>query len=181
MLAWYSIIQIFSLDNQFKLYYNVRFFLLWALPLGCPNCIPGYRKNRLKILLGRLFSGGQKSHRWCNCWFLYTDHPFHGTIGVSTEVCLYQMVYRVCLGDLSAIPCSYCRIFIGPGILKGWLTTITHFFAKRFDVTTKTILQGLFLTGYVVVLLRYSISGSVAISGMFNVPELLGVSDTTAL
>ncbi|NNE77086.1 MAG: solute:sodium symporter family transporter, partial [Pricia sp.] len=73
-------------------------------------------------------------------------------------------------------------VFLLPRYLKGGLTTIPQFLAKRFDVATKTITSALFLTGYVVVLLPVILySGSVAISGMFNVPELLNVSDDAAL
>ncbi len=83
---------------------------------------------------------------------------------------------------LAAIAMVVTAIFLLPRYLKGGLTTVPQFLAKRFDVTTKTITSGLFLTGYVVVLLPVILySGSVAISGMFDVPTLLGVSDKTAL
>src|SRR5690606_14924391 len=83
---------------------------------------------------------------------------------------------------LAAIAIVVTAIFLLPRYLKGGLTTIPQFLADRFDVTTKTITSGLFLTGYVVVLLPVILySGSVAISGMFDVPDLLGVSETTAL
>ena len=83
---------------------------------------------------------------------------------------------------LAAIAIVVTAIFLLPRYLKGGLTTVPQFLAKRFDVTTKTITSALFLTGYVVVLLPVILySGSVAISGMFNVPELLDVSDKTAL
>ncbi|HMB65212.1 MAG TPA: solute:sodium symporter family transporter [Eudoraea sp.] len=83
---------------------------------------------------------------------------------------------------LAAMAMVVASIFLLPRYLKGGLTTVPQFLAKRFDVSTKTITSGLFLTGYVVVLLPVILySGSVAISGMFNVPELLNVSDKTAL
>tara|TARA_R110002050_G_scaffold204522_2_gene340048 strand:+ start:40234 stop:41886 length:1653 start_codon:yes stop_codon:yes gene_type:complete len=83
---------------------------------------------------------------------------------------------------LAAIAIVVTAIFLLPRYLKGGLTTVPQFLAKRFDVTTKTITSALFLTGYVVVLLPVILySGSVAISGMFDVPTLLGVSDSTAL
>ena len=83
---------------------------------------------------------------------------------------------------LAAIAMVVTAIFLLPRYLKGGLTTVPQFLAKRFDVTTKTITSGLFLTGYVVVLLPVILySGSVAISGMFDVPTLLGVSDTSAI
>ncbi|MEH6657662.1 solute:sodium symporter family transporter [Leeuwenhoekiella marinoflava] len=83
---------------------------------------------------------------------------------------------------LAALSIVVTAVFLLPRYLKGGLTTVPQFLSKRFDKTTKTITSGLFLTGYVVVLLPVILySGSVAISGMFDVPELLGVSDTTAL
>jgi len=83
---------------------------------------------------------------------------------------------------LAAIAMVVTAVFLLPRYLKEGLTTVPQFLAKRFDVATKTITSGLFLTGYVVVLLPVILySGSVAISGMFDVPTLLDVSDTTAL
>ena len=83
---------------------------------------------------------------------------------------------------LAAIAMVVTAVFLLPRYLKEGLTTVPQFLAKRFDVTTKTITSGLFLTGYVVVLLPVILySGSVAISGMFDVPTLLDVSDNTAL
>ncbi|NNE03211.1 MAG: solute:sodium symporter family transporter [Eudoraea sp.] len=83
---------------------------------------------------------------------------------------------------LAAMAIVVAAVFLLPRYLKGGLTTVPQFLAKRFDVSTKTITSGLFLTGYVVVLLPVILySGSVAISGMFNFPELLNVSEKTAL
>ncbi len=83
---------------------------------------------------------------------------------------------------LAALAIVVTAIFLLPRYLKEGLTTVPQFLARRFDVATKTITSALFLTGYVVVLLPVILySGSVAISGMFNVPELLDVSDGTAL
>lgn len=83
---------------------------------------------------------------------------------------------------LAAIAMVVTAIFLLPRYLKGGLTTVPQFLSKRFDVATKTITSGLFLTGYVVVLLPVILySGSVAVSGMFNVPELLNVSNAKAL
>ena len=83
---------------------------------------------------------------------------------------------------LAAIAMVVTAIFLLPRYLKGGLTTVPQFLVKRYDVTTKTLTSGLFLTGYVVVLLPVILySGSVAISGMFNFPELLNVTDTQAI
>jgi len=83
---------------------------------------------------------------------------------------------------LAAIAIVVTAIFLLPRYLKGGLTTVPQFLAERYDVTTKTITSALFLTGYVVVLLPIILySGSVAISGMFDVPAMLGVSDDAAI
>ncbi len=83
---------------------------------------------------------------------------------------------------LAAMAMVVTALFLLPRYLKGGLTTVPQFLAERFDVTTKTLTSVLFLTGYVVVLLPVILySGSVAVSGMFELPEVLGVSETAAL
>ena len=83
---------------------------------------------------------------------------------------------------LAAIAMVVTAMFLLPKYLKGGLTTVPGFLAKRFDVTTKTLTSVLFLSGYVVVLLPVILySGSLAISGMFDVPQLLGVTHTQSI
>lgn len=83
---------------------------------------------------------------------------------------------------LAAIAMVVTALFLLPRYLKGGLTTVPQFLASRYDVTTKTITSALFLTGYVVVLLPVILySGSVAVSGMFNLPELLGVTSNQSI
>jgi SSS family solute:Na+ symporter len=83
---------------------------------------------------------------------------------------------------LAAIAMVVTAVLLLPRYLKGGLTTVPQFLASRFDVTTKTITSGLFLTGYVVVLLPVILySGSAAISGMFDVPGMFNISDSAAL
>ncbi|MFT6796611.1 MAG: SSS family solute:Na+ symporter [Maribacter sp.] len=83
---------------------------------------------------------------------------------------------------LAAIAMVVTAVLLLPRYLKGGLTTVPQFLADRFDVTTKTLTSGLFLTGYVVVLLPVILySGSVAISGMFDIPGMFDISEKTAL
>ncbi len=83
---------------------------------------------------------------------------------------------------LAAIAMVLTAIFLLPRYLKGGLTTVPQFLARRYDTMTKTIASGLFLSGYVVVLLPIVLySGAVAFSSMFDLPELLGVSKTASL
>ena len=83
---------------------------------------------------------------------------------------------------LAAIAMVITAMFLLPRYLKGGITTIPQFLESRYDKMTKTITSALFLSGYVIVLLPIVLySGALAISTMFDVPELLGVSETTAL
>ena len=83
---------------------------------------------------------------------------------------------------LAAIAMVVTAVFLLPRYLKGGITTVPQFLEKRYDKMTKTITSGLFLSGYVVVLLPIVLySGALAINSMFNVPDMLGVSKTAAL
>ncbi|AXG70744.1 putative symporter YidK [Kordia sp. SMS9] len=83
---------------------------------------------------------------------------------------------------LAAIAMVITAIFLLPRYLKGGIATIPTFLERRYDKTTKALTSGLFLTGYVVVLLPVVLySGALAINSMFDIPELLGVSKTLAL
>jgi len=83
---------------------------------------------------------------------------------------------------LAALAMVVTATYLLPRYLKGGLTTIPGFLAKRFDVSTKTITSALFLTGYVVVLLPVILySGSVALSSMFDIPDMLGVTQPQSI
>ena len=101
-----------------------------------------------------------------------------GLNGSAYENGLSVMVWET----LAAIAMVITAMFLLPRYLKSGLTTVPQFLAERFDVSTKTLTSVLFLTGYVVVLLPVILySGSLAISGMFDVPQLLGVTQTQSL
>ncbi|MGW9684173.1 solute:sodium symporter family transporter [Flagellimonas sp. 2504JD1-5] len=83
---------------------------------------------------------------------------------------------------LAAIAMVVTAVFLLPRYLKSGLTTVPQFLQDRYDTTTKTITSILFLTGYVVVLLPIILySGSLAISTMFDVSGMLGISEKAAL
>ncbi|WP_338731715.1 solute:sodium symporter family transporter [Mangrovimonas cancribranchiae] len=83
---------------------------------------------------------------------------------------------------LAAIAMVIAAIFLLPRYLKGGIATIPTFLERRYNKTTKAITSGLFLSGYVVVLLPIVLySGALAINSMFDVPEMLGVSKTVGL
>ncbi|PKV48608.1 SSS family solute:Na+ symporter [Aquimarina sp. MAR_2010_214] len=83
---------------------------------------------------------------------------------------------------LAAVAMVVTAIFLLPRYLKGGITTIPQFLQRRYDRTTKAIASGLFLTGYAIILLPTVLySGALAINTMFDIPRLMGISDTTAL
>jgi SSS family solute:Na+ symporter len=79
---------------------------------------------------------------------------------------------------LAAIAIIFAAIFLLPKYMSSGITTIPEFIEKRFDKQTKALLSTLFLAAYTVVLLPTILySGSLAFSTMFDLPELLGMSD----
>lgn len=83
---------------------------------------------------------------------------------------------------LAAVAMVITAIFLLPRYLKGGITTVPQFLERRYDTTTKAITSGLFLTGYVVVLLPIVLySGSLAISTMFDLPSMLDISKEASI
>ena len=83
---------------------------------------------------------------------------------------------------VAAIAMIVTAVLLLPRYLKGGLTTIPQFLERRYDTMTKSITSGLFLSGYVVVLLPIVLySGALALIGMFDLTTLMGVDQSTAL
>jgi len=79
---------------------------------------------------------------------------------------------------LAAIAIIVTAVFLLPKYMKSGITTIPEFIENRFDKQTKVILSILFLFAYGVVLLPTILySGSLAFSTMFDLPEMLGISE----
>ncbi|KGM96681.1 transporter [Clostridium novyi A str. 4552] len=69
-----------------------------------------------------------------------------------------------------------------PRYLKSGITTIPDFLEERYDRKTKQIISFLFLLGYVVTYLPTVLySGALVLNGLFNVPQMLGISEFKAL
>ncbi|WP_282081058.1 solute:sodium symporter family transporter [Aquimarina algiphila] len=83
---------------------------------------------------------------------------------------------------LAAIAMVITAVFLLPKYLKGGITTVPQFLEQRYNTTTRALTSGLFLTGYVVVFLPVVLyTGSLAITTMFDVPTILGVSKTASI
>lgn len=79
---------------------------------------------------------------------------------------------------LAAIAMIFAALFLLPKYMRSGITTIPQFIQTRFDQHTKGILSMLFLVAYGVVLLPTVLySGSLAFSTMFDLPNVLGMSE----
>ena len=83
---------------------------------------------------------------------------------------------------LAAIAMVVTATLLLPRYLKGGLTTIPQFLERRYDTATKSITSGLFLSGYVVVLLPIVLySGAVALIGMFDLTNVFNLGQGVTL
>ncbi|MEL6917166.1 MAG: solute:sodium symporter family transporter [Bacteroidota bacterium] len=83
---------------------------------------------------------------------------------------------------LAAIAMIVTALFLLPKYMRGGITTIPQFIESRFDQQTKAILSVLFLIAYSLVLLPTILySGSLAFSTMFDLPDLLGLSQSATI
>ena len=83
---------------------------------------------------------------------------------------------------LAAIAMVVTAVYLLPRYLAGGIATVPQFLEQRYDKGVKTATSLLFLSGYVIVFLPIVLySGSLALSTMFDVPQVLGVSHSTAI
>jgi len=83
---------------------------------------------------------------------------------------------------LAAIAIVITAVFFLPKYMHKGITTIPEFVADRFDSGTRSILSILFLIAFGVVLLPTILySGSLAFSTMFDLPELLGLGESSVI
>jgi len=83
---------------------------------------------------------------------------------------------------LAALAMVVTAVFLLPRYLKGGISTVPQYLEERYDTFTKTLVSGLFLTGYVVVLLPIVLySGAVAFTAMFDIPALLDITKTQSI
>ena len=83
---------------------------------------------------------------------------------------------------LAAIAMVITAVYFLPKYMHKGITTIPEFIEGRFDENTKAILSILFLIAFGIVLLPTILySGSLAFSTMFDLPELLGMSESAVI
>ena len=65
---------------------------------------------------------------------------------------------------------------------SGQITTVPEFLEKRFDKNTRTLVSAFFLATIGITLLPFILySGALAMNGLFNVPETLGLTETQSI
>ncbi len=83
---------------------------------------------------------------------------------------------------LAAISMIATAIYLLPKYMRSGITTIPEFIQERFDAQTKSILSLLFLVAFGIVLLPTILySGSLAFSTMFDLPNVLGLSQSAVI
>lgn len=83
---------------------------------------------------------------------------------------------------LAAIAIVITALYLLPKYMHKGITTIPEFVEERFDSGTRSILAILFLIAFGVVLLPTILySGSLAFSTMFDLPELLGMAESSVI
>jgi len=107
---------------------------------------------------------------------LLTNLQASNFVGMSAnayDINMAVMGYEV----FSGITLILVALFLVPRYLKQGITTIPDFIESRFGPGTRNLVTILFLVLYVVNLVPVTLyAGAVALSGMFNVPELFGIS-----
>ncbi len=75
----------------------------------------------------------------------------------------------------------FCAVLL-PTFLKGGFTTIPEFLENRFNKTTRRLIAIMFLFSYIISAMPVALyGGSIAINHLFDVPQVLGLSENVAI
>ena len=75
----------------------------------------------------------------------------------------------------------FCAVLL-PTFLKGGFTTIPEFLENRFNKTTRRLIAIMFLFSYIISAMPVALyGGSIAINHLFDVPQVLGLSENAAI
>ncbi len=107
---------------------------------------------------------------------LLTNLSATSFIGMSTQS--YEQNMNVMGWEVgSAVTLVLVALFLMPRYLKQGITTIPEFIQSRFDSGTRQFVTVLFLVSYIINMLPITLySGAVAISQIFDIESMLGVS-----
>ncbi|WP_298238984.1 solute:sodium symporter family transporter [uncultured Algibacter sp.] len=101
-----------------------------------------------------------------------------GMNGIAFSEGILIMAYEV----VAAIAMIFTAMVLLPRYLKGGIATIPQFLERRYGKSTRTLVTILFLFGYAISMLPTVLySGALAINTMFDLPEMMGLGDKSAL
>lgn len=101
-----------------------------------------------------------------------------GMNGIAFSEGILIMAYEV----LAAIAIVFTALVLLPRYLKGGIATIPQFLETRYGKSTRALVSVLFLFGYAISMLPTVLySGALAINTMFDIPQMLNMSDESAL
>lgn len=112
---------------------------------------------------------------------LLTNLSTEQIVGLSGQA-YEQGILVMAWETLAAVTMVIIAAFLLPRYLKGGIATIPQFLENRYDKTTKAIVSGLFLSGYVTIFLPVVLyTGASAINTMFDVSTTFNISENAAL
>ncbi|ANW96939.1 transporter [Wenyingzhuangia fucanilytica] len=101
-----------------------------------------------------------------------------GMNGIAFSEGILIMAYEV----LAAIAIVFTALVLLPRYLKGGIATIPQFLETRYGKSTRALVSVLFLFGYAISMLPTVLySGALAINTMFDIPQMINMSDESAL
>lgn len=101
-----------------------------------------------------------------------------GMNGIAFSEGILIMAYEV----VAAIAMIFTAMVLLPRYLKGGIATIPQFLERRYGKSTRTLVSVLFLFGYAISMLPTVLySGALAINTMFDLPQLMGLGEESAL
>ncbi|MEM9546503.1 MAG: solute:sodium symporter family transporter [Bacteroidota bacterium] len=101
-----------------------------------------------------------------------------GLNGASYKEGILVMVWET----LAALAMVVTAIWLLPRYLKGGISTVSQYLEERYDTMTKTLVSGLFLTGYAVILLPIVLyTGAVAFTSMFELEAMFNLNKTACI
>ena len=101
-----------------------------------------------------------------------------GTSGATYRESMVLMTWEI----IASFGLMFLALVLLPKYLKSGLTTIPEFLEERYDKATRQLVTILFILAYIIIYLPTILySGSLILTGLFHVPEILGVSQFVGL
>ena len=160
----------FTLLNQHLMYHQIQSFLLATASVAFLTYYIVQRMQKSDNAAEEYFTGG-RALSWpvVAGSLLLTNLSTEQLVGLNGDVFGDKVLVGVAWEALAAFAMIATALIFLPRYLASGFTTTPAFLEKRFDKTTRSMVSGLFLFGYVTVLLPVVLyTGSLALKGMFD-------------